>query len=159
MFGHGFDFFGKIHIPAETRVHAGENARNRFWIGQKPAEKSTLEFCAKLHFLRCPHIFLKKSIFYVKSKHKLFLKKKAVKREKNHQPPKRAKFQWFLGQKAAFSQLEGNIWILRRPISAKGPPAANLSKSEQSDVVGSLMRGVRGGYYTNLIITPNFSFN
>ena len=59
MFGHGFDFFGKIHIPAETRVHAGENARNRFWIGQKPAEKSTLEFCAKLHFLRCPHIFLK----------------------------------------------------------------------------------------------------
>ena len=120
MFGHGFDFFGKNHIPAETRVHAGENARNRFWIGQKPAEKSTLEFCAKLHFLRCPHIFLK-----------------------NHQPPNREKFQWFLGQKAAFSQLEGNIWILRRPISAKGPPAANLSKSEQSEVVGSLMRGVR----------------
>ena len=37
MFGHGFDFFGKIHIPAETRVHAGENARNQFLFGPKPA--------------------------------------------------------------------------------------------------------------------------
>ena len=41
MFGNRFDFFGKNHIPVETRVYDGENAKNWFWIYSKPEEIST----------------------------------------------------------------------------------------------------------------------
>jgi len=50
MFGYGFDFFAKNHIPAETRVHGGENAKKRILICPLATEKLTNELFAKLHF-------------------------------------------------------------------------------------------------------------